>query len=327
MNKKQTKKFLVIFLPIISLVVAIISIVGGVAASNKTNPVIEVIGKEGVTTGESSEETVMEEKTYTISGCTFTGTGTHLVVKSGTNYIVEECTFSGKEGQRQTDSAVVVTGGRLTMNDCTIADVSTDRDGAGLRIFGNASVVLNNSNISSCSSGGNGGAIFSSLSSGQITLIGNSSLMNNSSAYNGGAIYSYGDVYLGTETEEWIGKISGNTVRDAGGGIFIGGTASLYQYGGEISENKLTNSDVGIRAGAGVYIAGGNYSMFNSATIKNNNIVEILDDGSTKNYRAASGGGVYFNSSTGVFSIFDTASIINNSASKIYDLICEIVGD
>ena len=242
MNKKQSKKFLVIFLPIIALVVAIISIVGGVVASNKANPVLEVIGKEGVTTGESSEEEVVEEKTYTISGCTFSGTGTHLVVKSGTNYIVEDCTFSGKEGETSTGSAIKVEGGTLTLNNSTVENIETTVDGTGINVATSGTLTLNSSTIRNCKTIGSGGAIYSEgsviikgdslisnnsagtggaiWSLNSLSILGNTNIVENGNSNSvGGGIYSSGVIKLGSDDEAWTGKISDN-IASIGHGIY-----------------------------------------------------------------------------------------------------------
>jgi len=211
MNKK---KFLYIFLPIIAVVVAVVSIVGTVVASEKSEgldlaPYLAV-GANGSDAGDSGAEAVSEEITYTIKGCKFSGANTHINIKSGTSYTIMDCTFSGSE------SSAIVSGGEiLTISGCE---------------------------FDNCSSTTNGGAINCYLSSGGNLNISNSIFINCSADDSGGAIYAMQPITISDSL------FSRNTAEKDGGAICNNNTVHNTFTNTKFLENQANSNGGAIRS-------------------------------------------------------------------------------
>ena len=178
----------------------------------------------------------------------------------------------------------VITGG-ATFQNLTITGGSTGIDGdsgAGIRINGNTTVVVDNvvvidnhaaedgggiandgeltvtdSIITGNTAGDDGGGIFSETSSGGLTVT-DSTISSNMTADRGGGIFSFnGDVELNRVT------VSGNDAVRGGGGIYLGN-----------GSQNLTNVTVsGNQADVG-----GGVAVFGSSAIADLNNVTIFDN-------------------------------------------------
>ena len=147
MREIFNQKIIKIFLPILAVVVAIISIVGVIIASNKpeyldvSNHGYQMM-QEDIGLGENaSEESGVEIKHYTLSGCKFSGGGAQIVVKGNTNYEIKDCIFSGS-----TNTALKIEGGEVTLENCQILNGNTTDDGSANNITG-GTLNLNNVKI------------------------------------------------------------------------------------------------------------------------------------------------------------------------------------
>ena len=259
----------------------------------------------------------------TISGGTISGNKAKDSNGSGGGIYFEYSSatlaISGKakiDGNSATNGGgVYVYEGTATMTGGTISNNTASTNGGG--IYSNDNLTISGGTISGNKANGIGGGIYFEYSSSTLTISGTANIYGNS-ATNGGGIY----IASGTMTMTG-GTISNNTATSDGGGIYfdyssgtlaIRGTAEIdgnsatngggvYVYsgtlnmtGGTISKNTATNYGGGIFSSGNLAISGG--------TISGNKA-----EGST-----GSGGGIYFNYSSGTLAISDTAEIDGNSA-------------
>ena len=139
------------------------------------------------------------------------------------------------------------------------------------------------------------------------------------------------------------GNISGNTVTDNGGGVYVNDYATFTMYGGEISGNKATgtnncggvyvsadanntnrkstfnmyggtiggSANTGNKAygkgGGGVYVYNGKFNMSGSAAVSGNSTADSAGTGH--------GGGVYVDGIGGTFTMSGSAAVSGNTAS------------
>jgi len=215
------KKFLYVFLPIMAVIVAVISIVGGIVANNKSGELdltpylaVEASGSESTSDG---TEKLNEVITYTVKGCNFSGTGTFIDIKSGTAYIVDGCTFTGSES-----SAIMVNNGALSISNSSFSNCSAVQ-GAAIRLDSsettNTVLSIDGCTFDSCETSDVGGAICAYTSG--IVDIKNSTFINNNSGLSGGAYYYWYKDYSGSNfTNIQNSRFLSNTAGSSGGAIF-----------------------------------------------------------------------------------------------------------
>ncbi|NEO84464.1 MAG: DUF4347 domain-containing protein [Spirulina sp. SIO3F2] len=193
--------------------------------------------------------------------------------------------------------------GRLTLENITISDNSTNSLGGG--IFVNGNVILTQSTVSGNSAGSDGGGIFST---NNITL--NQSTIANNRANDAGGLYSPADVMLtnsmitsnsatvqggGADVRTTLSlsnsTVSGNTAGSSGGGLFLVNT-NLTLTNSTISNNSATN------LGGGIADIGSGSMIINNSTIADN-----LSDGV--------GGGI---TTVGTLELRNGAIVSGNSA-------------
>jgi len=126
-------------------------------------------------------------------------------------------------------------------------------------------------------------------------------ISGNDAFYGGGVLVASGFVPSVVSEATFImdnGRISGNTSRIAGGGVYLEGERVTFTMeGGEISDNtSLSSGDYG---GGGVYMEGYSFTMKGGKISKN---------------IASYGGGVYVGS--GVFNMYGPGEISGNSVSN-----------
>ena len=191
--------------------------------------------------------------------------------------------------------------GTLTLNNCTISKNTATFSGGGIySTVGN--LTISGGTISgnkAKDSDGNGGGIYFDYSSGTLAIRGTAEIDGNS-ATNGGGIYIASGTLnmtggtIGTLAISDTAEIDGNSATN-GAGVYVN-SGTLNMTGGTISKNTATNYGGGIFSSGNLAISGG--------TISGNKA-----EGST-----GSGGGIYFNYSSGTLAIRGTAEIDGNSA-------------
>ena len=302
MKFSGNKKFLYVFLPIIAVVAMVISIVGIVLANEKSTPLYEVIGEKAESSSETSGDDVVEEETYNISGCSFSGSGTLLHVKAGASYVVENCTFSGAS----TNYAIIVFGwlggdADLTLKNCTIENCKA----GAISVHGN--ILLDSTTIKDCTTENasvkNGGAIYVDADS-DVTMSGDSVIQNCSSEGNGGAIYVR---WCGSVTMNDNATIKECTSSDQGGAIYLGGAYSNSNGQCDLTMNGNSKIELctATNQGGGVY----QYGSFS-----NKGYTRLYENAQISQCSGSNGGGIYCHDMSPL-EMYDSSSISINTAS------------
>jgi len=257
---------------VISLaVVAIVSSFLGVGAF-KTNS-----SNDGTLGGNSEIEKTMSILTAdnalverTISGCTFTGESSHLVVATGTEYTLNNCTFVGAGVPETIDEtkdydykAIKVVGGTLNLNNCSITNGYGENSGVG--VYSNAGTLnITDTEISGNTLTSGYGAALYIDGAVTVNLLGKTIIANNqitdtiNNTNGGSAIYIKGvdadnqaTLNIGTvkvvENEEVVdvaftGTISENNVANGNGTINAASYTRVNLNSGTLGQNTLTDA-------------------------------------------------------------------------------------
>jgi filamentous hemagglutinin family protein len=219
-------------------------------------------------------------------------------------------------------------GGTVTLNNSTVSGNTTRSDGGGIFSFKNVVVTLTNSTVwgntaiygrgggiygrdatlinstvSSNTSYGDGGGIFSEVARGFLrngsVILKNSTVSDNFSDSNGGGIFGFGTLTLNNST------VSGNRSDNAGGGIYVSTNGILNLNNSTVSGNTANTNGGGIFTGSRV---GGTIA---SSTITNNT-ADVNKNGT------GDGGGIYTTTS-GI-------SIINSIVAGNFDTSNPLLG-
>jgi len=249
---------------------AIFEMSGGTIEENKANNGGGVyVSGSGATFTMTTGGIITKNNAATSGGGVFINGGTFTMIEDGIGIIT-------KNEASQKGGGVVVTGatGVFNLHSGTISFNRSLGAGGGIHISGGNTyihdglITENTSGTGSALTGGSGGGI--NMEGGTVLMSGGSITENKSN--NGGGV----NVSDGSFTMEEGGEISGNTARNNGGGVWIGGVTSnrgsFIMTSGEISSNTAENN------GGGVWSGGG--------------IVEMRD-GKIAGNRAVNGGGIY----------------------------------
>ncbi|MEM7128642.1 MAG: tandem-95 repeat protein [Chloroflexota bacterium] len=195
---------------------------------------------------------------------------------------LQDTTLTGGTG-----GGIAISGGKVELNNCTVANNSNDSSGGGIENHG-GNVTLNDSTVSNNYANGSGGGIVN-FGRGVLT-INNSIVSDNVSVNDGGGIWNYGD-----QSSQGVLVLNQSTVRDnaanSAGGIFNNGNALI----------SLST----VRGNSGIASSGG---IFNSGDLK---IVRSIIDGNTSN---GHGGGIsHWQGGTGVTLDIQRSTIANNT--------------
>ncbi len=189
-------------------------------------------------------------------------------------------------------STIFISGGAIEENTATL-------HGGGIYVSYGAVAEMSGGTIKNNTAKGAGGGVYYEVSKNSFTLSGGS-ITGNSAVGDGGGVHLSDASYMNMTG----GEISNNTSR-CGSGIYIYGSSTLTATGGAIKNNTATDDGGAIyrhsKAGAvsltGVTVSGntagqtsGGLSFHGSAT------VSLTDTSITGNF-AATGAGVYVNSS------------------------------
>ncbi len=139
-----------------------------------------------------------------------------IVLSTALRVDVRGVTFEGGEASHGV-SAVVVEAGELTIENCTLRNISGAR--AALRATGGTV------SISNCTFADNQGGAIEAASGSQMTVVGSELVRNGASANRGGGIHVSGNATMLT-----VGGTSfeSNSAIDSGGGLYVaGGTVVL----------------------------------------------------------------------------------------------------
>lgn len=182
---------------------------------------------------------------------------------------------------------------------------------------------------------------------GRFNLFGGN-IQNNQTTASGGGVYNYrvfnqdggnilnnsctgsgwgGGVYNAAQIYAYYylvnGKVSGNSSKPSGGGIYVAGKGVAWIKGGEISGNSTSNNGGGICSKGTLFVIGG--VIKNNAAVKNGGGIHIYADDKTETFGFIRGGSVENNTSSafgGGISISDTndkVPVIEISGVKVSD--------
>jgi hypothetical protein len=258
-----------------------------------------------------------------ISGNTSTGSGGGVRAEAGTRFTMCGGTISGNEASglsSEGGGVLVISGADFTMSNGTI---SGNRASQGGGVLANASTltmqggtISGNRATASSSSGGNGGGIHFSGSSGTSLTLAGGTIRNNEAIGDGSVGGGGGGVYFaggGSFTLSGA-RITGNIARGGangaqGGGLYLIASTPPAITRGIIEGNTLTSA-TGTPAGGGMHLAlsspGGSFNIIN-LDIKNN----TAGSGGT----SAQGGGLYLALVSGSTVVWDGGTISGNTAS------------
>ena len=300
-------------------------------------------------------------------GVYLNGANAQLIM--GTGSVIKDCYVpGGGAGVNLNTSAI------LTMNGGEISNcICGNGNGAGLFINANSLVVMNSGAISNnvasigagvfigtgsfmmaggvisgnATTGGNGGGIYASSATANITITGGT-IASNTAAQGGGVFLNGGTFAMdnGTIRDNDVGagnggglRVNGGTVtlQDSlitgnsagnGGGVYLAATATINatidMYGGSIRNNTAATSGGGARVNGGTFTLH-NGSISGNTTINGGGIYLVaganvngslvMSGGSIDgNTASTSGGGVYLNAVTATFAM-SAGEISNNRAS------------
>ena len=194
----------------------------------------------------------------------------------------------------------------LTVSDLTIKDAKASNRGGSVVSSNNenANILLENVNIQSNTSTGNGGAV-ENISSKDFQII-NGNFDGNKSFGNGGAIYTASDMYI-FDTD-----FSNNTEKNGKNDIYISGKNTNITY--EISEGISGNIAGGL-GGDGIFNKTGSGSLTLSGRNSGFNGTLNILDGSKVTFSQTDADDSYI---SGITNIYDNGKLIlNNDKSDI----------
>ena len=213
----------------------------------------------------------------------------------------------------------IASGGSLTLGEnITLTGIVTDDNGGAVYVNGGTFTMEAGSKITGSSASYGGGVYVDSkgtftMGGGAITENSASSIDDNGNGTSGGGVC----ISNGTFTMSGDAVISGNTATGSGGGVFVSGSGDFTMTGGTIGgteANSANKADLGggvyvgvntdtsekgsftmgggtikgntaTQNGGGVYVAGGTFTMSDTATLQGNKAtthgggVHIFSDG------------------------------------------------
>jgi hypothetical protein len=186
--------------------------------------------------------------TILVNGCLFlsstSSSGAGLVISSGSNAIVTNCTAIGINGNGGTGISISQVTGTVTVQNCTITASS-----AGIIVNGNGGYVATVQNCTISLNGGSGGLTVNNA--GAVAVIDNFFIGN----VGGGANFG-----LGNSTVTLTGNtFTGNSTGGDGGGVSFGvssGGVGMGVYGNTFTSNSANGDGGGVsfHSGAGGYV-------------------------------------------------------------------------
>lgn len=253
----------------------------------------------------------------TISGNTVTQSGGGVFVQDGTFNMKGSAVIQGNEATSTNSHAcgggVYINGGNFTMG-------------------GEATIQGNNASTTDTGSAAGGGGVY--VNGGTFTMTGTAKIQGNTTTSTdsvktpsggGGVFVIAGGTF--TMSGGTIGSSTDANEADLGGGVYVGvntGTGekgSFTMGGGTITGNTATQN------GGGVYVAGGTFTMSDTATIQDNTATTHgggvhVGDGTftmnggiiTGNTTDGNGAGVYLDGANAKVTLNNTSSISGNVA-------------
>ena len=198
---------------------------------------------------------------------------------------------------RASDSAVRVDGGSVVLTSLDIADSTTVERGGGLRVVGQATVVMAGVVVRGCSSPQSGGGVYAG---GESTLVfdtvqaeavalSTGLLVDNCTAPVGGGLHCVDCSMLADIDQVWVlrgcvGDSGGNVAVEGastlqgltvelgvasqrGGGMFVHSTASVVLGNTSVTNNRV---DFSSGVGGGVFLAHGSTVVASELVVANN---------------------------------------------------------
>ena len=206
---------------------------------------------------------------------------------------------SGKLLDEDGDYVILTTGYYYLSTTADNCDHSYVKSYKPIKIQGDVTICLNGNQIQKA--GSTTGPVFEVPSDCTLTLtdckVTGQIVCNDSS--NGSGVYVNGgtlNLYSGQITQSYGQK--GTDSNKYGGGVYVGSGGTFNMYGGDITGNSAN-------FGAGVYVNGGTFEMYDTASVTNNTV---------NNINGSSGGGVYVNG--GTFEMHNSASVTGNKATN-----------
>ncbi|MDR2111060.1 MAG: hypothetical protein LBP32_07110 [Spirochaetaceae bacterium] len=280
------------------------------AAGNGGVKTIMVIGElneasEGLTRLRRDQESVFYINHSGGSGITIRGLDQEAVlsargsgkrvakIEGGAEIRLENITVTG--GRAENGGGFFIADAALSLGDgVLVRDNRAVVDGGGLILESGTLVVSGTAVIRGNHAGDDGGGIYAA--GGTVVLGGNSRLENNLADCGGGVCIDAGSSFTMEDHPVVIGNKAAGP-QGTGGGLCVGIYSVIVMKGGSVLDNKA-------RRGAGVYNAGGEFTLEGGGVI--GNIARdrgggiyaeygrvTLNAGTITVNRAASGGGVY----------------------------------
>ena len=211
------------------------------------------------------------------------------VTGTGTVTFAKSGTNSNGQGMKITGNANVI------IESSWVGDNSASVDGGGIYKAGSGTLILRNSTVGSNTTTKNGGGIYLAQGFAELTessYVGTDSSPN--SAASGGGIY----VAAGTSlTIEDLCGIAGNTASADGGGVYCGGVLDFR--GGSIGGSGASHANTAVNGGGVYLVSAASLIMDGSAEIAYNT--------------ATNGGGVYVGSGASL-TMENLSAVMHNTA-------------
>ena len=241
---------------------------------------------------------------------------------SGNSVISENTCVDTGAGIRARSGAV-----EIVIEDGDITSNTAEVSGGGLALYG-GNLTLSGGRVSgNKSTNNNGGGLYLKIPGKKATIIGGN-VTGNTAGHIGGGVYVEAGSF-----EISKGEISGNKAGGNGGGInFNSADGTFVISGGKVSDNEVT-----VGHGGGIYVARGSLSI-TGGEISGNNLLNASYNGAGINFNSAEegtltiedgiiegnsslnfGGGVYVAKGT---MVFNDGVIRDNSAVKSGGGIC-----
>ncbi len=195
----------------------------------------------------------MNNSTVSANSATLAGGG---IFSNGTLSITNSTVSDNTAG---TSGGGIVNSGTVNLTNSTISGNAADNSGGGILSTGR--LTLNNSPVSNNNVLDSGGGIFSS-GSGAMTFIANSPILRNKARFGGGI-----EIRDGATLNLLDSTVSGNSVTESGGGIF------LTEPGTTLQITRSTIDGNSARLGGGVFSDGQTVTLTNSTVSGNNALV------------------------------------------------------
>lgn len=316
----------------------------GASITNTTGRVFNITGGS-LTLGEN----------ITLTG-TVTDDNGGAVYVAGGNFIMEGnsiITGSSATGTTASGGAVYVAGGSFTMNGTAIIQdnkaTGTNGHACGGGVYVNgtgkfdmadtAIIQRNNASTMDTNSAAGGGGVY--VNGGTFTMTGTAKIQGNTTTSTdsvktpsgGGGVF----VIAGGTFTMSGGTIGGTDANEAdlGGGVYVGVNTDTSEKGSFTMSGGTINGNTATQNGGGVYVAGGTFTMSDTATIQDNTAtthgggVHIFSGGTftmnggtiggTAENTAEYGGGVFV--SGGIFNMNDgtiSGNTVTQSGGGVY---------